>query len=153
MIVGSGLPASDFNENISACKRTPSLMTLAVRKSILSGALNVRAACCCGAAAGSGGRAVCCARAMLAAAKTTITKTKNLFSNCFVIVSVPQYAHESSASGLSRLSSLLQLTALGREHQLDQLFGDFWLKPFGVPFLKAHDIGHDTTVLAIGIDE
>src|SRR5262245_14370210 len=65
MTVGSGFPASDLSENSSACSLTPSLTMLAVRKSILSGALN-SAAGAGPSLAGSGGRVegacvgVCC---------------------------------------------------------------------------------------------
>jgi hypothetical protein len=80
MIVGSGFPASDLSENNSACSRTPSLVTLAARKSMLSGALNWAAVT--GAnLAGSGGRVEdgcvgvcwddCCAIAALPEASVT----------------------------------------------------------------------------------
>ena len=47
---------------------------------------------------------------------------------------------------------LLDLAAFRREHELDQLFGDFRLKPFGVPLVDANDVGHDPAVLAIRMD-
>src|SRR2546428_5445690 len=86
MIVGSGLPASDFSEKSSACSRTPSLMIFAARKSMFSGALNP-AAGCWGAAAGSGGRVVagCCAGAALSVAKIVTIKTRILIEDCVII--------------------------------------------------------------------
>src|SRR5215471_1915403 len=78
-MVGSCLPASVFRERSSACSRTPSLMTLALRKSMLSGALKVLA----GpgrAAAGSGGRVglVCCANALRATPQSAIERIMSL---------------------------------------------------------------------------
>src|SRR5262245_8624564 len=90
MIVGSGLPASDFSEKSSACNRTPSLMTLAVRKSMLSGALNPDVDCC-GAAAGSGGRVVagCSAGAALIVVRIATIKMKILVRDCVITVDYP----------------------------------------------------------------
>ncbi len=50
------------------------------------------------------------------------------------------------------LARLLDLATFRREHELDQLFGYFRLKPFGVPLVEADDIGHDPAVLAVRID-
>src|SRR6266508_2669592 len=87
MIVGSGLPASDFSEKSSACSRTPSLMMFAARKSILSGALNPVAGCC-GDAAGSGGRVIegCCADKAPPVARIVTIKTRILVRDCVIII-------------------------------------------------------------------
>src|SRR5215471_18123965 len=79
MTVGSCLPASVFREKSSACRRTPSLMTLALRKSMFSGALKAPAAAG-RAAAGSGGLVglVCCANALRAMPQSAIERIMSL---------------------------------------------------------------------------
>src|SRR5262245_55210066 len=149
MIVGSGLPASDFNEKSSACSRTPSLMMFAVRKSMFSGALNPPDGCC-GDAAGSGGRVVagCCPGATLIAARIVAIKISILGRDCVIIIRSTFFLRRRGRAG-----DLLKLAAFRGEYELDQLFGDFRLEPFGVSLFKAHDVGDYAAVLAIGIDE
>src|SRR5215510_2311412 len=149
MIVGSGLPASDFSEKSSAFSRTPSLMMFAVRKSILSGALNPVAGCC-GAAAGSGGRVVegCCAYKAPPVARIVTIKTSILFRDCVIIIRSAFFLRRRG-----RRDELLKLAATACKHQLDQLFGDFRLEPFGVALIKAYDVGDYAALLAVRIGE
>ena len=44
------------------------------------------------------------------------------------------------------LFNLLNFSTFGGEHQLDQLFGDLRLKPFGVPLIETNDIGDDPPI-------
>src|SRR5215510_10572933 len=108
MIVGSGLPASDFSEKSSACSRTPSLMMFAVRKSMLSGALNPLAGCC-GDAAGSGGRVVvgCCAGEALIVARIVTIKTSILVRDRIVFIRSAFFLRRRG-----RRDELLKLAAL-----------------------------------------
>src|ERR1700723_2191758 len=50
-----------------------------------------------------------------------------------------------------RLPCLLDFAAFRRDHQLDELFGDFRLKAFSVALAVADDVGHDAAVLAVRI--
>src|ERR1035438_9070774 len=51
-----------------------------------------------------------------------------------------------------KLTSLLDLAALRRKHQLDQFFGHLRLQSFRVSFFDADDVGDHPTVTAILID-
>src|SRR5262249_59755165 len=76
-----------FSGDSDACRRTPSLMMLAARKSMFSGALNPDAVCC-GAAAGSGGRVVagCWAGAALIVARIVMITAMILVEDCSIAV-------------------------------------------------------------------
>src|ERR1039457_5602994 len=51
-----------------------------------------------------------------------------------------------------KLTSLLDLAALRRKHQLDQFFGHLRLESFVVSFVDADDVGDHPSVTAIRID-
>src|SRR5437879_3233656 len=59
--------------------------------------------------------------------------------------------YPSRAFSVSRIP--WDLSALCREHQLDQFFGDLRLKTFGVSFVDADHVGDHHPVFAIRIDE